>query len=194
MIKLGITGGIGSGKTTACKIFESLGVPVYYADDEAKKIMDTVEVTKKIVDTFGKSILSNSNTIDRKKLGAIVFSDKQKLELLNSIIHPAVGKHYEDWTNQHSNDKYTLKEAAILFESGAYKQVGMIITVTAPLELKIKRIMNRNGFNREEALLRINNQMSDEDRMKQSHFQINNDEKSLLEPQVLNLHNLLITL
>ena len=188
MIKIGITGGIGSGKSTVCKVFELLGVPVYYADDEGKKLLDTIQVKEKVLEIFGNSILIEDNIIDRKKLSELVFNNKEKLEKLNSIIHPAVGLHFEEWIKKQEGNRYVIKEAAILFESGAYKQVDKVITVVAPSELKIKRAMQRSGITREQVEERINNQMNDEEKVKRSQYSIVNDEEHLIIPQVLKIH------
>ncbi len=189
MIKVGITGGIGSGKTTVCKVFELLGVPVYNADDEAKQILDSnEEVKEKILNIFGIELLNDKGKIDKKKLASFVFNNKEKLEKLNFLVHPAVRQHFENWLKQHSAKKYILKEAAILFESGAYKLVDKVIMVTAPLELKINRTMQRDKISREQVEQRINNQLSDEEKIKRSQFVIHNDEMQLLIPQILNIH------
>lgn len=188
MKKVGITGGIGSGKSTVCKVFELLGIPVYYADDEAKKLLDfDVEIKSKLQSIFGNSILNDQGGIDRKKIATIVFNDKQKLEQLNSVIHPAVATHFVNWCKLHSSASFIIKEAAILFESNAYKQVDKIITVVAPLELKIERVIKRDLASREEVLKRIANQMSDEEKIKRSDFVIVNDEQILVIPQVLDI-------
>lgn len=189
MIKIGITGGIGSGKTTVCKVFELLGVPVYYADIEAKQILDSnLEVRSNILNTFGNSILNDEEKIDKKKLASLVFNNKENLEKLNSIVHPAVREHFENWLQQHSTQKYILKEAAILFESGSYKLVDKVIAVVAPLELKISRTMQRDKVTQAEVELRISNQMNDDEKIKRSQFVIHNDEQQLLVPQILNIH------
>ncbi|MES2285213.1 MAG: dephospho-CoA kinase [Bacteroidota bacterium] len=190
MIKIGITGGIGSGKTTVCKVFELLGVPVYYADIEAKQILDSnLEVRSNILNTFGNSVLNNEEKIDKKKLASLVFNNKENLEKLNSIVHPAVREHFENWLQQHSTQKYILKEAAILFESGSYKLVDKVIAVVAPLELKISRTMQRDKVTQAEVELRISNQLNDEEKIKRSQFVIHNDEQQLLIPQILNIHD-----
>lgn len=189
MIKIGITGGIGSGKTTVCKVFELLGVPVYYADIEAKQILNSnLEVRSNILNTFGNSILNDGEKIDKKKLASLVFNNKENLEKLNSIVHPAVREHFENWLQQHSTQKYILKEAAILFESGSYKLVDKVITVVAPLELKISRTMQRDKVTQAEVELRISNQLNDDEKIKRSQFVIHNDEQQLLIPQILNIH------
>lgn len=189
MKKIGITGGIGSGKSTVCKLFALLGIPVYNADDEAKNILEEKkEVKDKIVETFGNSILTSEGKLDRVQLAKLVFSNKVNLEKLNAIVHPAVGIHFEDWLKKQKGCPYILKEAAILFESGAYLQTDAVITVTAPLELKIKRVMERSGISRDEVLQRINNQSNDEEKLKRSAYEIHNDEVHLIIPQILKIH------
>ena len=188
MIKIGITGGIGSGKSTVCKIFETLKIPVYNADISAAKIINTnKELKKALISLFGEDIYTDLGILDRKKLAKIIFSDKEALAKVNSLIHPAVRADYQEWLEENKEAKFTIKEAAILFESGAYKQVDKVITVFAPEELRIKRVMNREPITREEVLRRIKNQMSEEEKIKRSDFVIYNDEKQLLIPQVIKL-------
>ena len=192
MVKIGITGGIGSGKTTVCSVFELLGVPVYYADDEAKNILENdSEVKKAVINIFGKEVLNEEEMIDRKKIGAMVFNNKELLQKLNSIIHPSVFKHFAEWCKVHESEKYILKEAAIMFESGSDRLLDKVITVTAPLELKIKRAMERDAITREQVLQRMSNQMSDEEKLKRSWLEILNDEEHLIIPQVLEIHAIL---
>lgn len=192
MLKLGITGGIGSGKTTVCKLFELLGIPVYYSDEESKKLLrDDVAVKEQVVSLLGNTILDAEKNIDRKKLASIVFNNKEQLEKLNAILHPAVGIHFERWLKKQKTP-YVLKEAAILFESGAYKQVDKVITVVAPLDLKIQRTMKRDGATKEAILSRMELQLPDEEKIKRSDFVIQNDEQTLLIPQVLGVHAKLI--
>jgi dephospho-CoA kinase len=189
MRKIGITGGIGSGKSTVCKIFELLGIPVYYADDVAKNILDTnFDVSKSVKGIFGAEIFNSDGKADRKKLASIVFNNKEKLAALNHIIHPAVAKDFEEWSKIHNKHPYILKEAAILFESGAYKNVDSVITVTAPVDLRIKRVQDRDKVSREEILNRISKQLTDDDKIKRSDFVIINDEEHLVIPQVLEIH------
>lgn len=189
MIKIGITGGIGSGKSIVCEIFELLGVPVYNADTEAKKMLNNdPAVRKSVLDIFGNEVLDENGAMDRKKISAIVFKDKKKLEQLNSIIHPAVALDFSNWLKQHSSHKYIVKEAAILFESDAYKQVDKAITVVAPVELRIKRVMQRDAISFEQVEQRMKYQMSDEEKIKRSSYIIHNDETQLLIPQVIAIH------
>lgn len=187
MIQLGITGGIGSGKSTLCKVLEKLGIPVYYADEEAKMILDSSSIQKKIINSFGKNVLDDGGKLDRKKLAALVFSENKKLEKLNSLIHPAVAKHYAAWVKSKSKNKIVAKEAAILFESGSYKQMDKIVCVYAPKELRIKRAMERGNATREEILNRIKKQIPEKEKMRRSDFVIYNDEKKMMLPQVLKL-------
>jgi len=189
MINVGITGGIGSGKSTVCKIFETLGVPVYYSDKEARILSDSdPEIVSGVKKLFGDNIYI-SGKMDRKSVGEIVFKDKKKLNSLNKIIHPVVAAHFGDWKKEHENYPYILKEAAILFESGAYKQVDKIITVSAPIELRINRVSKRDGFSREDILTRIKNQMDDGEKIKLSDYVINCDDIELVIPQVVEIHN-----
>lgn len=187
MITAGITGGIGSGKTTVCSVFEILGVPVYYADDESKKLFQDPVISEMILSKFGKSILIDGK-IDRKLLGSIVFNDPQKLTILNAIMHPAVKQHFDKWCELHNDSAYVLKEAAILFESESYKSVQKIITVTAPVELRIARVVKRDNVLSEDVMKRISSQMSDEEKIKRSDFVLINDEKQLIIPEIIKIH------
>ena len=194
MLKIGITGGIGSGKTTACRLFEKLGVPVYYADDRARWIQNNDQaLISKIKELFGDDIYFNGE-LDRTNLGKIVFSDKSKLEALNKIVHPAVFKDANDWQEfqKKNGTSYTLKEAALLFESGSYKTLDKIIVVSSPIELRIERVMLRDKISREEVLKRINSQMPQEEKEKMADFVINNTDIDNLEKQVIQLHNFIL--
>ena len=188
MIKIGITGGIGSGKSTVSKVFELLGVPVYYSDTVAKELMNDNSIQKKITDLFGKHVLLNTGLVDRKAIAAIVFKDKDKLQQLNKIIHPAVGEHFNNWVSQQKEATYILKEAAILFESGANKFVDKVIVVTAPKDLRIERVLYRDKSNREEIEQRIKNQMDDKELVKLADYVIINDETQSVIQQVLSIH------
>jgi dephospho-CoA kinase len=192
MIRLGITGGIGSGKSTICAIFELLGVPVYYADEEAKKILDEAAVKKKVIAVLGNEVLNAQGLMDRKKISSIVFDDKIKLEQLNAIIHPAVADHFANWLKQQASHKYIVKEAAIMFESDAYRQVDKVIVVVAPAELRINRVMQRDAISRDQVEQRMKYQMSDKEKTERSQFVIYNDEKQLVIPQVIAIHEQLL--
>lgn len=193
MLKIGITGGIGSGKTTVCKIFEQLNVPVFYADTESKKLLNTPQIQKQLVSVFGNEIMDNNNSINRTILAKLVFENKMLLEKLNGILHPAVATRFNEWLKLHSKNKYILKEAAILFESGAYKQLDKIITIEAPVDIRIKRVMLRDNEKKENIISRINNQLNDEERKKLSDFVITNDEKKAVLPQVLSIHEKIVS-
>jgi len=194
MLKIGITGGIGSGKTTACRLFEKLGVPVYYADDRARWIQNNdADLIRAIKQIFGDEIYKNGQ-LDRASLGKIVFSDKDKLEALNTLVHPAVFKDANDWQEKQkmAGAAYTLKEAALLFETGSYKTLDKIIVVSAPLDLRIERVMSRDNLTREEVLKRIGNQMPQEEKEKMADFVLNNTNLESLEKEVGLLHRLII--
>ena len=187
---VGLTGGIGSGKTTIANQFKSLGVPIYIADDEAKKLMNSDIVLKKIKKTFGEELVDD-NILNREKLAQIVFSNPEKLKQLNQIVHPEVKKHFLKWLNKHKNHPYVIKEAAILFESGSYKDCDFIITVTAPLEIRIQRILKRDNTTREDILNRIKNQWNDEDKVSKSDFVIQNEDVNEALKKTYEIHNLL---
>ena len=170
---IGLTGGIGSGKTTIANHFMEANIPVYIADDEARKIMQSEEIAGAIRKTFGDSIFDDA-ILNRQKLSQIVFNDPEKLKLLNAIIHPAVKKHFQDWVLNHKNAPFVIYEAAILFESGSYKNCDLIITVTAPQETRIQRVIQRDKTTRELVLKRINAQWNDEQRIAKSDFIVEN--------------------
>ena len=170
---IGLTGGIGSGKTMVANYIKSLGVPVYIADDEAKKIMDTPKVVKNISLAFGEGILEN-NKVDREKLSKLVFENPEILQKLNAIIHPLVKIHFETWLKDHNNYPLVVKEAAILFESGSYKYCNPIIIVTSPIETRIERVILRDKTSRESILKRVQNQWTDEQKIAKSDYIIHN--------------------
>lgn len=179
---IGLTGGIGSGKTTIAAHFKSLGVPVYIADDEAKKIMDSPEIVVALKKIFGNGIFEN-NKIVKENLAKIVFQDPEKLKSLNSVIHPEVQRHFQNWLKQHEKFSFVIKEAAILFESGSYKDCSTIITVVAPLETRIARVMKRDKTTKENVMLRINNQWTDEMRVTKSDYTIDNNDITVAKKQ-----------
>ena len=186
---IGLTGGIGSGKTTVAKYIQSLGIPVYISDLEAKKVMEFPQIISKIKNVFNDDIVIN-NKLDRDKLAAIVFNHPEKLKELNAIVHPAVKNHFENWVIEHQNHPIIVKEAAILFESGSYKDCDAIISVVAPLETRIERVIKRDTTTRDKIMQRINNQLSDDDRIARSQYIITNiaieDTKNQVD-KILNL-------
>lgn len=191
MLKIGITGGIGSGKTTVAKVFEVLGIPVYYADEAAKEIMHKNEPLKQqLIFHFGKDTYVDGK-LNRKHLSSIVFADKEKLELLNSLVHPVTIAEAEQWFKQQQSP-YVLKEAALLFESGAAEGLDYIIGVTAPVTVRIKRVMDRDGVTADEVKKRILNQIDETIKIRLCDFIIHNDEQQMILPQVLKLHEELL--
>lgn len=188
MLKIGITGGIGSGKSTACSVFEHLGVPIYNSDVRAKELMSSSsDLIHALKEAFGASIYTGDR-LNRPVLASIVFNDEEKLKLLNSIVHPAVGKDYAHWLSQNKEAKYTLKEAALLYEAGIYKDLDKIILVTCPVEERIKRVMKRDKVSKEEVERRIANQWTEERKLELADYVLDNSGDVLLLPQVLQLH------
>ena len=172
---IGLTGGIGSGKTTIAAYLKSLGIPVFIADDEAKKLMQSVAVLAEIKAVFGEAVFEKG-VLNRQELAAIVFSNTNKLAQLNSIIHPAVKQQFEIWLDQYQSAPFVVYEAAILFESGSYQNCDYIITITAPLEDRIARVMQRDNSSKEQVLNRINVQWTDDQRVAKSDFVIDNSD------------------
>lgn len=194
MLLVGITGGIGSGKSTVCKIFEVLGVPIYYADDRAKYLMQhDLALVQNLKEAFGNDIYQDGN-LDRALLASRVFTDKGKLAKLNSLVHPAVAQDAIDWQQANSQAPYTLREAALLFEAGIYKALHKVIVVTAPLEVRVARVMNRDSVTKEQVLDRIANQWSEDEKVALADFVVQNDGEVELIAQVLKIHAQLIQL
>lgn len=171
---IGLTGGIGSGKSTVAKYIASKGVPVYIADNEARKIMENESVIAKITNIFEENILTNEKKLDRFKIANIVFSNPEKLKELNAIVHPKVKEHFKSWVKEHDNFPFIVKEVAILFETGGDKDCDAVILVTAPEEIRIKRTIARDNISAEKVSDRIKNQLSDAEKSKKSTFIINN--------------------
>lgn len=187
-IKVGITGGIGSGKSFIAKIFKTMCVPFYDADKEAKEIMNNNPVVREgLINVFGEEVYFEDGSLNRKWLSAQVFNNPTRLQQLNNIVHPIVIQDAVDWSNAQTTC-YNLKEAALLFESGSYKTLDYTILVTAPQEIRIERVMKRDEVSREEVLNRINKQMPDDEKRKLADFIIVNDGQHALIPQIYNLH------
>lgn len=188
MIKVGITGGIGSGKTYISEMFEQLDIPVYYADNRAKYIMQNdIEVIEQIKSTFGDKAYNNKE-LNRAYLAQIVFQDKALLQELNNIVHPAVEKDYNTWCKLNEDKAYTVKEAALLFETEGYKKLDKIILVHADEDQRILRVMERDNITKEQVLARIKNQMLDLDKMQLADFTINNDGNREINKIVEKIH------
>ncbi|MDE1191632.1 MAG: dephospho-CoA kinase [Arachidicoccus sp.] len=187
MLKIGITGGIGSGKTTVAHIFHTLGIPVFNADTTAKEIVTRdKKVQTSLIRNFGKEVFANGE-LNKKYLADIVFKNSQKLNLLNSIIHPATIKASNDWMKK-QKAPYAIKEAALLFEAKTTNNLDAIIGIYAPLEIRINRVIARNHISRDEVLMRIGKQMDEDQKMNLCDYVIYNDDKSMVIPQVLELH------
>ncbi|OQX78802.1 MAG: dephospho-CoA kinase [Bacteroidetes bacterium 4484_276] len=187
MQKIGLTGNIGSGKSLVARIFKTFDIPVFEADVEAKTILYSPEVSKKVVQIFGYGILVDGS-ISRKKLANLAFNNPALLQKLNNIIHPAVKQKFKQWAELHISKPYIIYEAAILFESGQYKEFDRIITVFADPETRIQRVMQRDEVSRKLVLERMKNQWPDEKKNALADFVISNNNEDLLIPQVENIH------
>ena len=191
MKKIGITGGIGSGKSTVCKVFSLFNVPVYDADSRAKFLMANDDDLKdKLIQLFGDEVFEGRQ-LNRKLIAAQVFNSSEKLIKLNAIVHPRVGEDFESWTQQFRSLPFVIKEAALMFESDSYKTLDSVITVFAPEQIRIQRVLKRDVY-RSESDIRsiISNQFSEEQRRELASFTIINDDKMLVIPQVLALYQL----
>ncbi|MBN2213525.1 MAG: dephospho-CoA kinase [Bacteroidales bacterium] len=194
MIKVGLTGGIGSGKTTVCKVFRQLGIPVYHADIQARMLSDAdPDIRKALTGLCGKNIYTQSG-LDRKRLSEVIFSNIDLLQKVNAIIHPRVIEDFNQWMTENHEDRYIIHEAAILFESGLNTLFNKIITVVAPEEIRIRRIMEREGVSEDYVRNIIRNQWPEKKKKSLSDYIIINDQKKLVLPQVLKIHNELIFL
>ena len=190
MLKIGITGGIGSGKTTVCRVFETLGIPVFYADDVAKDIMVTDSLLiEGVKNAFGEESYLEHQVLNRGHIAQIVFNNDTELAKLNALVHPAVFRAFDQWVAEvPAHTPYILKEAALLFESDSYKMCDKTILVIAPLSLKKKRVMLRDQVTEAQVQARIDKQFSDEQKIKMADFLIHNEESSSIILQVLTLH------
>ena len=191
MIRVGLTGGIGSGKSTVARVFEVLGIPVYYADEATRQLMNTDEALKKeIISKFGEESYRNGQ-LNRPYIASIVFNNKEKLDLLNALTHPATIRHANEWM-QRQLAPYVIKEAALIFESGSAENLDYVIGVSAPKTIRIKRVMDRDHISAEEVQKRMDRQISEDMKMKLCDFVLVNNDIELLTPQVLALHEQLL--
>ena len=188
---IGLTGGIGSGKTTIANHLKSLGIPVYNSDDQAKKILYLPEAIDSLKSAFGNVVFTNE-LFDKDKLAKLVFNNPEQLKLLNQIIHPAVKVDFENWLKANKNSPLIIKEAAILFESGSYKDFDVIISISAPQEIRIQRVVERDHLTYEEVMSRINNQWTDEMRNKKSDYVIDNQDVEKAFAQAEDVINILL--
>ena len=192
MLKVGITGGIGGGKTKVCKVFETLGIAVYNADTEAKQLMNTDPELKTVLkDYFGNDIYQEDGTLDRPKLAEIIFNDPASLEKVNNCVHPAVFQDFDHWCTMQKSP-YVLKESAIIFERNIAHLFGKVIMVTAPENIRIKRVCVRDHVAPKTVQERMANQLPDAEKIALADFIINNDNLRLLTPQVMEIHRQLL--
>ncbi len=191
-MKLGITGGIGSGKTSVCRVFNVLGIPVFSADPEAREIMESdINIKNEINTIVGKDIYPEGR-LDRMELASLIFNNKKLLEKVNSLVHPVVFDNFIRWTEKQTAP-YVIMEAAILLESGGYKLVDRVATIVAPVEERISRVTQRNMLNRDQVMERIKNQMTDEERIRMSDYVIYNSENDMIIPAILDINKDLLT-
>ncbi|MGK7391196.1 MAG: dephospho-CoA kinase [Candidatus Cyclobacteriaceae bacterium M2_1C_046] len=195
-LKIGVTGGIGSGKSLVCRIFSKLGVPVYYADDRAKWLMaNDADLKSKIIAAFGSKSYNPDSTLNRSYLSKKAFNDPEQLKKLNNIVHPAVGQDFKNFSEANQDKKYIIKEAALIFESGAYKNLDFTINIYASERARVERVLKRDpqrDSNEIKAI--IDKQLKDEERSQLSDFEIKNDGEHLIIPQVLDLHHKFLSL
>ena len=185
--RLGVTGGIGSGKTTVCRIFSVLGIPVFVADNVARDVMENEPDIRAAINLItGKDLYTHGN-LDRKELARIIFNRPDLLRKVNAAVHPEVLERFNRWASA-SDSPYVIMEAAILFEAGADSLVDRVVTISAPVEERISRVMGRNELTREEVIRRINNQLGDEEREEQSYYVINNSDNEMIIPEILKIH------
>ncbi|MGI4750453.1 MAG: dephospho-CoA kinase [Janthinobacterium lividum] len=195
MLKVGITGNIGSGKTTVSKVFELLGIPVFYADFHAKKVMtEDAVLVKSIRKNFGAEAYLENGSLNRKYISGIVFNNEIELQKLNALVHPAVFRAFDVWAEDYQHKKYVLKEAALLFESGSNQQCDYTIVVSAALEERVRRVMVRDQIMEMEVLRREEKQMPQAEKEAKADYIIQNDAKVLVIPQVLKIHEQLLEL
>jgi dephospho-CoA kinase len=192
MKRIGLTGNIGTGKSTVARIFEILGVPVYHADKQAHKILNSETVTVQVASLFGEKVLNKFNGVDRKALATLVFNDKEKLNTLNNLIHPLVEADFLQWCDSQADQEFIIQEAAILFESGFDRLFDATILVTASHEVCLKRVMVRDGITEQMVEQRMNNQWPQEKKMEIADYLVNNDGILMVLPQVLAIHQKII--
>lgn len=192
IFKLGVTGGIGSGKTTVCRVFGVLGIPVFSADTEAREVMDIDTGIMLRINTIAGKNLYSTGTLDRTELARLIFNNNSLLEKVNALVHPVVFSRFREWVRK-QDAPYVIMEAAILFESGAHKIVDRILTVVAPVEERIERVIGRNSLSRDQVIERMRNQISDEERISLSDYVINNSENDMIIPEILKIHEELLS-
>jgi len=186
-IVVGLTGGIGSGKTTVAKLFEKQGIPIYIADERARAIMDRPDVVEAVQQIFTTSVITEQGLLDRAKIKQVVFDQKELLEQLNQVVHPRVKEDFEHWLETNKDAPIVMKESAILFENGLEKSCDLIVLVVAPEEVRIQRVMARDGVSKEQVRKIINNQMKDEEKVGRSQYIIENNNKKSIESDIISI-------
>ncbi|NOZ46539.1 MAG: dephospho-CoA kinase [Chlorobi bacterium] len=189
MLIVGLTGGIGSGKSVIANVFDKLGIPVYNSDAMAKYLMNhSLDLKKKLIESFGNNIYDKNGKLDKAHLASVVFSNKNRLEKLNALVHPEVNLDFKNWLEKHKSAPYVLKEAAILIESGYYKEIDKVILVTASEKTRIARVIKRDNCTKEDVVKRIRNQWTDEKKSKYADYIIYNDENKMILKIILKIH------
>jgi len=191
ILKLGVTGGIGSGKTSVCRVFSVLGIPVFSADNEAREVMDIDTSIMLRINTIAGKNLYSSGSLDRSELAKLIFNNSRLLEKVNSLVHPVVFSRFREWVRR-QDAPYVIMEAAILFESGADKIVDRIMTVVAPVEQRIERVIRRNMLTSDQVMERMRNQLDDEIRIQRSDYVVRNSENDMIIPAILKIHGELL--
>lgn len=194
MLKVGITGGIGSGKSVVCKVLQTLGHPVFDADHESKSLLTDPEIRSKVIDLLGPSAYLPSGAPDRHRIASMVFPNPELLEQLNTILHPAVLKKFNQWVKEHQTAPLLFKEAAIMFESGSNRQLDLVVGVTAPESLRIKRVMQRDGKSEQAVRGIMKRQLPQDEMARKCEALLVNDEQTPLLPQILTLIDKLLTI
>jgi len=195
MLKIGLTGGIGSGKSTVARLFELLQIPVYYADDRSKWLLSNdVKIIQQLKNLFGNELYASDGKLNKAQLAGIVFSDANKLAQLNQLVHPAVFEDFNKWCANHAQAPFIVKEAALVYETIIHQQLDKIIVVTAPENIRIARVMKRDKVSKEQVLQRISNQLPEAEKVKRADYLIYNDESKSVIEQTLAIQKQLLAL
>lgn len=187
MIKVAVTGNIGSGKTSICRVFEVLGIPVFYADKEARKLYSDPDILNAIAQELGPEVFTSDHQLDTRALASVIFNNMNALQFINQLIHPRVFEMFDHWCLNQIHAPYCLQEAALIFESGSYEKFSRIIVVHAPEELLIQRVVKRDNIAPGQARDRLNNQMGQSEKISRADYALLNDNTQLLIPQILSI-------
>lgn len=189
MLKIGLTGNMGSGKSTVAKVFETFGTPVFYSDPQARALYKKESVKKTMFERFGDAIGNNQGEINMKALAGIIFRDNESLSFVNALIHPMVRNSFTQWCSLHHNKPYVIQESALVYETGLHKNFDAVILVHAPEALLIERVVKRDGISRDDACIRLSNQIPQEEKMEKADYLIANDNRQLIIPQLWSIHH-----